>query len=174
MVAELLRRNGGWYEGNTMFWKKVIPPLIILFLVSFASSAATWVVLSHQFKGAKPWKEILNLTQDQEKKFNVLEADLKNVLKESEIDEAQNKIMICSYLNTGSVDAEQIKLSAKKMAESYEKKQQKTAMALASISAILTPDQKNVFAKSLMHEVCVSCRESTGHEKCLCGSCSHH
>lgn len=155
-------------------WKRILPSIFLLFLVSFVSSASTWYVITHKSKSAKPWKEILGLTQDQEKKFSAFELELQNVLKESEIEEAQNKILFCSLLNTGGAEPEQMKSSAKKLADAYEKKQEKAAMALASISSILTPGQKKIFSESLMHEVCVSCRQSTGHEKCLCGSCSHH
>ena len=151
--------------------KKSVPLFALLFLVSLVSSSTAWYMATHKEKKEISWKETLHLNPEQEKKFSDLESALNDTLKEMNREEAQNKISLCAHLHNGKMDEEKIKSSSKKMAEIYEQKQEKTAAILASISSLLTPEQRKTFSQRLMQEVCVSCQKSTEQEKCLCGMC---
>lgn len=157
-----------------MNWKRFGLNLIVLFAVSFGSSVTTWYWLTHQKQTQVSWKDYLDLSPEQEKQFSALESEFNLALKDIAVSDAQNKVSLCSYLHSPEINPEELKSTAKKMAQSYGVKQEKIAMTLASIAGILTPEQKKRFSNRLMHEVCVSCKKSTGTEKCLCGMCGHH
>jgi hypothetical protein len=167
--------NGGSLrndKGNTMNWKKLSFLLALTFLISAGSSLITWYILSRQQKVSQDsWKEMLNLTPDQEKKFSALEAEFNLAMKDISVQDAQNKIFLSSYLGD-DMQKPEIKSAAQKMAWVYQKKQEKIATTLASIAAILTPDQRRKFSQRLMHEICVSCRKTMDTVQCLCGMCN--
>ena len=150
--------------------KKIIFSLLVVFAVSSLSSIATWQVLTKNQERQVSWKELLKLTPEQETRFVSLESEFGQALKEMEADDARNKIDLCSYL--GEEKTRDLKSAAEKMGKVYTKKQEKIGMTLASISSFLQPEQRKIFAQRLMQEVCVSCRKSTGSQKCLCGMCN--
>ena len=113
--------------------------MVGVFIVSGISSAATWFMLTQKQGKEFSWKETLSLTPEQSNKFAQLESDLNSVLKEMDMDEAQNKIFLCSYLDSTEKGSGRMKSIAVKMAESYRKKQEKIATALTALSEILTP-----------------------------------
>lgn len=157
-----------------MNWKKLSFLFTLAFLISIGSSLTTWHVLNRHHKETQPlWKDLLSLTPEQEKKFSALEADFNLALKDIEVHDAQNKIFLCSFLAEGLKEPE-MKSAIRKMAWVYQAKQGKIASALASMSAILTPDQRKIFSQTLMRQVCVSCRKSKSTDQCLCGMCGHH
>lgn len=156
-----------------MNWKRFCSQIAVLFFVSVVASATTWFVMTRQNAKEVSWKEMLNLMPEQEQRFSALESEFNLALKEISVQDAQNKITLCSYLHSGKMDESSISSTTKKMADLYEEKQKKIATVLASISSFLTPEQRKVFSNKLMHEVCASCRKSTGAEKCLCGMCDH-
>lgn len=94
-------------------------------------------------------------------------------LKDIEVHDAQNKIFLCSYLGE-ELKKPDMKSAIQKMVWVYQTKQEKIASTLASMSAILTPEQRRTFSQALMSQICVSCKKSTGMDQCLCGMCSHH
>jgi Spy/CpxP family protein refolding chaperone len=153
--------------------KKIAFFLAVVFAVSAISSTATWLAVTKRQEIQVSWKETLNLTPEQEAKFASLEAEFSQALKEMEMEDARNKVTLCSYLGRNEKNTD-IMSTARRMAQAYQIKQEKIAMTLVSISEILTPEQKQLFTNRLMHEVCVSCRKTTGTEKCLCGMCDHH
>ncbi len=155
-----------------MTWNKIISLLMLTFLVSATSSTATWLVLNRKKTEKVSWTKILSLTPDQAKQFTAFESELDSTLKELETEDAQNKIFLCSYLDSMGEPGKDMKAPVKKMGEVYEKKQEKIANAFASISGILTPEQRKIFSHRLMQEVCMSCRKATKAEKCLCGMCN--
>ncbi len=157
-----------------MNWKRFSLLLALVFLISIISSLTTRYVMSRHQEKQTSWKEMLSLTPDQEKMFSALESEFNIALKGIELQDAQNKIALCSYLRSENRTPEAMKASSKKMADAYQVKQNKIAMTLASITEILTPEQKQLFTDRLMHEVCVSCKKATGTEKCICGMCDHH
>ena len=156
-----------------MNWKRFGLHLSLLFVVSLGSSVATWHVLTHQAKETS-WKKVLNLTPEQEKKFSAMESEFNLTLKQIAVEDAQNKISLCSYLHSEKMDAKDIDVMTRKMAGLYEQKQKTLATTLASISSLLTPEQRRIFSTKLMHEICVSCKKMTGTDQCLCGMCEHH
>lgn len=155
-------------------WKKVGLHLLLLLFVSAASTLATWVVLTQRQVKETSWKELLHLTPEQEKKFSELESQFNFTLKEITIEDAQNRIFLCSYLHEDQINPEKVKLTAKEMALTYQKKQEKIAATLAAISNFLTPAQRKTFSHKLMQETCLSCQKATEKEKCLCGMCESH
>ncbi len=157
-----------------MNWKRFGLYLIVLFIVSFGSSVTTWYWLTDQKEKQVSWKDYLSLSTEQEKIFSALESELTLALKDIAVYDAQNKVSLCSYLHSSEIKPEEVKSTAQKMAHNYGIKQEKIAMTLASIAAILTPEQKKRFTSRLMHEVCVSCKNATETDKCLCGMCGHH
>ena len=156
-----------------MNWKRLSFLLALAFLISIGSSLTTWHVLNRHKEIQPSWKELLSLTPEQVKKFSALEAEFNLALKDIEVHDAQNKIFLCSYLGEG-LNKPEIKSAIQKMVWVYRVKQEKIASTLTSISAILTPDQRRIFSQTLMRQVCVSCRKSTGADQCLCGMCDHH
>lgn len=175
-MTELQGKNGGFSGSDKsnaiMNWKKLVLYLAVIFVVSLGSSVVTWHQLSHKKEKQISWKEILNLTPDQEKKFSALESEFNIALKDISIQDAQNKIFLCSYLGDHLQKAE-IKSAIQKMTWVYQKKQERIASTLVAMSAILTPDQKRIFSKRLMKEACSCCSETTGTGECLCGMCKH-
>lgn len=155
-----------------MNWKRIVTFTAVVFAISAISSATTWYLLAKKSVAQVSWKEILNLNSQQAAHFKKLEAELASVMKELERDEAQNKIVLCSYLDSLNKTPQEMKSATKKMAESYQKKQEEIAGTLLALSLILTPEQRETFSKRLMQEVCLSCRNATGEEKCLCRMCS--
>lgn len=153
-------------------WKKFALLLAGVLVVSTGSSLLTWFYLSRGASGHQSWDKLLNLTPGQSEKFSKMESDLNFTLKDMDLDDAQNKIALCSYLHEGQQPEAELRSTTRKMAETYQKKQEKIALTLASISGILTPEQRKTFLSRLMREVCVSCRRSTGVDTCLCGMCS--
>ena len=160
-------------EVMNMDWKKMGFLLVLLFAVSFGSSVSTWFWITHPREEKTSWKDYLSLSADQEKKFSSLESDFNLALKEMAIQDAQDKVFLCSYLRSPDVRSQEAKSAAQKMARNYGMKQEKIAMTLVAIAGILTPDQQKKFANRLMHEVCVSCKKITRNDQCLCGMCSH-
>lgn len=157
-----------------MNWKHFSFLLALAFLISIGSSLTTRYVMSQHQERQTSWKETLSLTPDQEKKFSTLESDFNLALKDIAVQDAQNKIALCSYLRSENRTPEAMKAASKKMADTYQVKQYKIAMTLAAITEILTPEQKQLFTNRLMHEVCMSCKMATGTKKCVCGMCDHH
>jgi Spy/CpxP family protein refolding chaperone len=168
-MVEFQQGNGG----GAIHWKKFGFHLALLFFVSLGSSVSTWYVLSRQPRETS-WQKILDLTPDQEKKFAVMESDFNLALKQIAAEDAQNKIALCSYLHSEKMEPKDIEDMTKKMAGLYEQKQKTLATSLMSISNLLTPEQRKKFSTRLMHEICVSCKKTTGTEQCICGMCEHH
>ncbi len=156
-----------------MSWKSLFKVLVLSLFVSIISSFSTWYLLSGKQEKQRSWIEILNLTPQQEVEFSKLESELNGVLKEVSLEDAQNKIYLCAHLAKEEMSAEDMKAATQKAVASYGQKQEKVASVLARISGSLTPEQKKKFTARLMHEICVSCRESMGNGKCLCGMCEH-
>ncbi|MBI2119928.1 MAG: Spy/CpxP family protein refolding chaperone [Elusimicrobia bacterium] len=155
-------------------WKKIALHLLLLLFVSLASTLTTWYVLTQREVKQPSWKELLRLTPEQEKKFLELESDFNFTLKEITVEDAQNRISLCSYLHQDESDPEKLKLKAKEMALTYQKKQEKIAATLAAISNFLTPEQRKTFSHKLMQETCVWCQKAVKNQKCLCGMCESH
>ena len=153
-------------------WKNLFKAGLFALIVSVVSSTTTWYLVSHQSSKELSWKEILNLNPAQEKEFSRSEADLNVLLNEMSVEDSQNKIAMCAHLSKENMSPEEAKQATQKAVSSYEQKQEKIASLLARISINLTPDQKKKFTSRLMHEICVSCRQTTGEEKCLCGMCA--
>ena len=157
-----------------MNWKKFGLQLIILFAVALGSSIVTWHWMTPQKEKPVSWKEYLELSLNQQKKFSALESEFNLALKDIAVYDAQNKIALCAYLHSSNIHPKEIKTTTQKIAQNYGVKQEKIAMTLISISEILNPEQKKKFTDMLMHELCISCKKTTGTEKCLCGICEHH
>ena len=156
-----------------MNWKRHLGLLSLAFIISAGSSLTTWHVLSRQKEKQPSWKELLKLTPEQESKFSTFETEFNMALKDIEVHDAQNKIFLCSYLG-GELKNPELKSAIQKMVWVYQTKQEKIAYTLASMSAILTPEQRSIFSQALMSQICVSCKKSTGMGHCLCGMCEHH
>lgn len=152
--------------------KKILFLLAGTLIISTLSSALTYLFLNRQQIQKSSWKKALNLTAEQKQKFLQRESELNSVLKEIEVEEAQNKIFLCSYLTAANETPKSLDSATVKMAEIYRKKQAKIAATLASISELLNPEQKKLFSRKLMQEVCLSCRNTTGTNQCLCGLCN--
>ena len=154
-----------------MNWKKPLVWFAVIFAVSAASSTATWYVLTRHPAEEPPWKEVLDLNPEQAAKFDSIESEFNLALQDISVQDARNRIFLCSYLGEGLKKSE-IKSATRKLTWVYEKKQERIAAALASLSDILTPEQRAVFSRTLMHRACESCRKDTGREQCLCGMCN--
>ena len=140
-------------------------------IISAGSSFATWFILSKKEGKQTSWQKDLGLSEEQKEKFAKMESELTQTLKEIELEDAQNKIFLCSYLDKPEASEKDLKAAAGKMAEAYRKKQERIAATFASISGFLTPEQKKTFSHKLMREVCESCRNAKSAEKCICGMC---
>lgn len=167
-MTETQRINGG--SGNAMNWKRFGLHLGLIFIASLGSSLATWSILSRPAKEIS-WKKTLDLTPDQEKQFSAMESEFNSALNDIAVQDAQNKISLCSLLPSEKIDSENIDATTKKMAELYQQKQKRIVGSLASISGMLTPEQRKTFSAKLMQEICASCRKTSGADQCMCGMC---
>lgn len=157
-----------------MSWKGLFKVVVLSLFVSILSSLTTWYLLTHRQGRDLSWKEILSLSPEQNVEFSKLESELNLILKEISVEDAQNKVSLCAHLAKEEMSPEDMKQATQKVVASYEQKQKKVANVLSRITGTLNLDQKKKFTARLMHEICVSCREATGHDQCMCGMCEHH
>jgi Spy/CpxP family protein refolding chaperone len=152
-----------------------------LIVLGFAAST-TYMCLKHfsncqtvapsmAISSAHEWAHKIGLTEDQEQKLAPYEASLKKDMQSIQVKLAEERIALCRLIQQEPANSKKVTEYTERVSALEAKQQQLVINHLIVMRDILTPDQRQKLFSSLMHEICVGCRQMVPGQKCMCGMC---
>ena len=150
------------------------------FLLTAIFALGTWKVLRHCGScGVQPtqsesqnWEHMLGLDESQKARIDPLLVQFKKDMGEYETKLASCQISLCKILmNPESADQKNIKACLAEASQLRQAKDERMASHLIAVRDLLRPDQQKVFFSTMMKDICVHCRQSTGSQIDHCQMC---
>ncbi len=122
---------------------------------------------------SETWPKLLNLTNDQRAQLKPLEDSLQADLNRVQTELAHKQISLCGLMMSSDIpDRKALDAALGKISILQLEKEKKTLSHLLALGQILTPHQKKMLFSTMMQDICLECRTTTGHGKDMCGMCA--
>jgi len=126
---------------------------------------------SMDLSSAHAWAHEVGLTKEQEKKLEPYENTLNKDVQALQVKLAEERIALCRLIKEEPAESKKVADYTERVSALEAEQQKLVINHLIVMRDILNPDQREKLFSSLMHEICMGCRQMVPGQKCICGMC---
>lgn len=120
---------------------------------------------------AQTWAKKVNLSTEQKKKLEPLEASLNRDVAALQVRLASERMALCSLMRQEPADKSELDKYINSVSALEAEQQRRVVQHLLAVRDILTPQQKDQFFTAIMQDICQGCRAMTGSQIDMCAQC---